>query len=440
MKRVALSLALLLLPGLLQAQGQNIAGTVVNATTGQALPRRAVTLIQLQGNMQTVAKTTTDEQGHYRFSQSGPGPFMVEADYNQVRYFAKVAAGQSETNVQVYDVSGDTTLVKVDAEIMVLQPDAGQLAVVNEYRIENGTQPPKTLNANQGLFRFRVPTGAQVDMVRVVGPGEMPLALQAAPTAQHDVYAVNSPLRPGETKVQVSYRVPYPALKAALAETPVFAPNHFEVYVPTPMQFDGAGLTQVGAQDGYKVFGVAAGPVAATLHFNVSGDAPMPAAPADPGAANADGSPTGATGSVPGSDANSAAPTQPTAAPAAVPAPTFVERNLWVILAMLGLGAAGGFGMLLAQPKPAKAEDYGEPLVLALPRPAALPPHDASAAMPFAAGNSSAPTAPLVDSLLQLKDDLFLLEVRRHTRNIGEAEYLHQRAQISERMDRLAGH
>ncbi|MGH9519175.1 MAG: carboxypeptidase-like regulatory domain-containing protein, partial [Terriglobales bacterium] len=188
MKKLLLMLVLLLLTPMAWAQGQNISGTVVNATTGQLLPRRAVTLIQLQGNMQNVAKTTTDEQGRYRFSQSGPGPYMVEADYNQVRYFAKVTAGQSETNVQVYDVSSDPSLVKVDAEIMVLQPDAGQLAVVNEYRIENAAQPPRTLNSAKGLFSFRVPPGAQVDMVRVVGPGEMPLALQAVATAQHDVY------------------------------------------------------------------------------------------------------------------------------------------------------------------------------------------------------------------------------------------------------------
>ena len=410
--------------------GQNVAGTVTNLTTGQPLGNALVTLVQLQGSMQKVGSTTTDASGHYRFSQSTPGPFLVEVDYQSVPYFAQVTTGQSETNVQVYDAIHDANLVQVDAEIMVLQPDAGQLAVVNEYRVENGVQPPRTLTSAAGLFRFRVPTGASLDMVRVVGPGEMPLARAATPTAEHDVYSVASPLRPGETRIQVSYRVPYPALKAALAETPVIRPAHFEVYVPGAMTFTGAGFTKVGAQDGYTVYGIASGPVAATLQFQVAGDAPLPQAASSAAGAATDSGGTGA----PAAD-GAAASSSATAAPAAAtPAPTFLERNLWTVLAFLGLAAAAGFGMLLAQPEPV-------PLPTGLPVAPTVemvePQHTALPASPMGKISSALPAAP--EALAQLRDDLFLLEVRQHTGNMPEAEYAKKRAEIHARMDKLAG-
>ncbi|MGH9418185.1 MAG: carboxypeptidase-like regulatory domain-containing protein, partial [Terriglobales bacterium] len=147
--------------------GQNITGAVLDMTTGAALGNAPVTLVLLQGSMQPVGSTTADAQGHYRFSQTQSGPYMVETDHQGVSYFAQVTPGQSETNLNVYDVARDPKLMDVDAEIMVLQPDQGQLAVVNEYRIENALRPLRTLAQKGGMFRFRVPAGAHVDMVHV---------------------------------------------------------------------------------------------------------------------------------------------------------------------------------------------------------------------------------------------------------------------------------
>lgn len=418
--------------------GQNIAGSVLNLTSGQPLPHATVSLVQLQGSMNTLATTATDSSGHYRFSENAPGPFMVQTQYQGVAYFAKVADGQTETNVQVYDVSHDAAQLRVDAEIMVLQPDQGQLAIVNEYRIENGLQPLRTLAAPGGMFRFRVPVGAHVDMVRVVGPGEMPLARTATPTADHDVYSVDAPLRPGETRVQISYRVPYAGLKAALTETPVTAPAHFEVYVPDAMTFAGDGFTQVGTQQGYKVFGVAPGAVAATLRFNVSGDAPMPT-----DAASDAGVP--ASGAAPATDAAANNVAAAPAAAAAVPAPTLLERNRWTIFILLALAAAAGLGMLLAKPEPEVIP------VSAVTMPSVEPVRNAPglAYHATAALNAPPPTQltgtpyraalPSADDLNRLKDDLFLLEVRRHTGRIPEAEYQALRAEINSRMDHIAG-
>jgi hypothetical protein len=39
----------------------------------------------------------------------------------------------------------------------------------------------------------------------------------------------------------------------------------------------------------------------------------------------------------------------------------------------------------------------------------------------------------------RLKDDLFLLEVQRHTGRIADSEYDQQRAALNRRLDQLAG-
>lgn len=393
--------------------GQNVVGTVLNLTTGSPLANAKVTLVQLQGNMNNVGQTTTGASGHYRFSENIPGPFMVRVDYQGVPYFAKVATGQSETNVSVYSVSSDATLLRVDAEIMVLQPDQGQLAVVNEYRVENGLQPMRTLAAKGGMFRFRVPAGAHVDMVRVVAPNEMPLAHSALPTADHSVYSVDTPLRPGETKIQISYRIPYAGAKAAITEAPVFVPAHFEVYVPQPMQFSGAGFVQVGAQQGYNVYGVTAAAVPKSVSFAVSGNAPLPSEVTNGSSAGA--APPASSAST-GPEA-AAAPV-PAAASGAVPMPTLLERNKWTVFIVLALLAAAGFGILLSRSEK-------QPVVAA-----------AGVAPAAAAPSPSAP--PMGDELARLKDDLFLLEVRHHTGHISDAEYAQSRAALNARMDTLA--
>lgn len=393
--------------------GQNVVGAVFNLTTGSPLANAPVTLVQLQGNMNSINHTRTDASGHYRFSENVPGPFLVQVDYQGVPYFAKVTDGQAETNVSVYNVSSDINLLRVDAEIMVLQPDQGQLAVVNEYRVENGLQPMRTLAAKGGMFRFRVPPGAHVDMVQVVAPNEMPLARTALPTADHNVYSVETPLRPGETKIQISYRVPYAGAKAAITETPVFVPSHFEVYVPQPMQFSGSGFAQVGAQQGYNVYGVTSAAVPKTVNFAVSGTAPLPSEVTN-GSASGAAPPASSASSGP----EAAASPLPAAASGAVPMPTLLERNKWTVFIVLALIAAAGFGLLLSRSEK-------QPVTVAAGlAPAVAPPTPAP--------------PPLGDELARLKDDLFLLEVRHHTGHISEAEYTQSRAALNARMDTLA--
>jgi len=384
------------------ALSAQITGTVSNGTTPGPVAGAAVSLIQLQGGMQPVADTHTDAAGHFSFPQSAPAgaPMLVKVDYKGVPYFQPLPPNQTQTTVEVFEPSADESQLHMAAHLIVVQPEQQQLAVVDEYVLENSLEPKRTLYRDGGLFRFRVPTGTQPDGARVIPPSGMPISRPPVPTASTGIFTVDYPVRPGETRIQVSYRMPYGALHADLTERPLYAADHLRVYVPAPMQFSGANFTALAPQEGFNVYEAqgavrpeATGP---GFRFAVSGDAPPPAAPQAGG------------GEAQGGEAQGGATAATTAPDQAPPPKSFLERNLWVILAFLVMGAAGGFGFLLSRPKTAT------PM---------------AAAAPAGAG----------DPLARLRDELFLLEVRRTTGDIGGPEYQSARAALDRRMKQLAG-
>lgn len=397
------------LPGLLLALTLSataaITGSVENASNGKPVRGAAVTLVQLEGGMQPIAHTTTDASGKFQFSQTPPAgqPMMVQVQFQGVPYFQPLPPGQTSTSIQVYNASGDASQLQLDSVVMVLQPAGKWLAIIEQDDIQN--QRKLSYYRKGGIFRFRVPKGVKPDGARVIGPSGMPIAQNPQPTGQPDVYSIDYPVRPGDNKFQLSYRLPYDTQKASLQIDPVFPVAHFEVYVPTQMSFHGDAFKLLGGQQGYDVYDVsgAKGPYT----FSVSGTAPMPEIDTN--------------GHLDNSGSGAAAQPQAPAAPAGdpdvgkVPAKTFMEKNLWVVAALLGMAATAGFGMLLARPR---AQTAG------------------TAPAPVAPATPAGPV--LDDDMKKLKDDLFLLEVRRHTGNIDDAEYARLKQELDARMARLA--
>ena len=411
--RIAVVPALLLAMAL--AASAAITGQVQNGSHGdQPVQGAEVTLVQLQGTMQPVAHTTTDAAGKFQFSQSTPAgqPMLVRVVYEGVPYFQPLPPGQTDATVEVFDASSDASKLQLESIVMVVQPAGKWLAIIEQDEINN--QEKRAYYKKGGLFQFRVPPGVKPDGARVIGPSGMPVAQDPKATGKPGIYTIDYPVRPGDNKIQISYRLPYDAQKATLTVHPVYPVAHFEVYVPTPMSFEGAAFKLLGEQQGYKVYDISGG--AGPYRFSVSGTAPMP----DLGNGNGSDSNTGAQGQ-PGE----AQGTQPAPEPAPgagpdvgkTPQPTFLDKNLWVFAALLGMAVAAGFGILLSRPRAQTAPTAPE-----VPVPA------------------PAPAVPIADDeMKKLKDDLFLLEVRRHTGNIDDAEYARLKQELDQRMERLAG-
>ncbi len=407
--------AVMALAAILPAQTAQLRGTVENGTTGRMQPGAQVRLLLPAANMQTIAQTRSRAGGKFQLAlPENPGTLVLEASYQGVDYFQTLPPAARQTQMQVFNATGSSRRLRIHEMATVLQPENGDLAVVNEFVIRNRLSPPVTWYQPKGMFRFAAPRGIIPDGAQVIGPNGMPIRKNPHPTRQAGIYRIAYPLRPGETRIQISYRIPYAQKQARVPLTALFPVDGMQVYVPPPMRFAAPGFTLGGAADGYQVYQRAA-PMGGNIIAQVSGTAAVPAAmqaqantgsgPAsNPAGASAEGAEN------PGTAQGSAAAGPSSGAPRA----SFVERHQITLLLCLALLAAAGLGYMLSRPD--------APLLAAA----------GAASLPADAG--TAPARPADADLDKLKNELFLLEVRRNTGDIDAQEYERRHAALAARL------
>lgn len=208
MKTVRLSLLTLIA---LAPAFASVEGVVMNGTTGQPQPNVIVSLVQPgQAGMQTLGSTKTDAQGKFRIEKDTQGPQLVQAFYNGVQYNKMVFPGAPPTGIQVdvFDATKKPGVAKVEQHFIVLQPSATDMTVSEGilYKDDGKTTYNDPVN---GTCRFYLPPEANGKVtVTVNAPGGMPIQRPAEPTKEPNVYKVNYPLKPGETRFDLNYTVP----------------------------------------------------------------------------------------------------------------------------------------------------------------------------------------------------------------------------------------
>ncbi|MEO7142631.1 MAG: hypothetical protein ABI165_03930 [Bryobacteraceae bacterium] len=189
-----------------------IDGTVVNATTRKPQASIGINLVQpSQAGMQKLAATTTDAQGKFSFAQPAEaGPMLLQVIYKGVDYNHLLTPGAPTTGVDVdiYDVSSAAGEAKVARDMILLEPSATEVSVDETVLYQNAGKTTYSDPAH-GTFRFYLPeaAGGKV-LVNATGLQGMALRQQAEKTREPNVYKVNFPLKPGETRFDVTYTVP----------------------------------------------------------------------------------------------------------------------------------------------------------------------------------------------------------------------------------------
>ncbi len=82
------------------------------------------------------------------------------------------------------------------------------LRVVENFFVKNDSDPPKTQFSDRP-FEFYLPAGAVVEGSAALGPGGMPVQASPVPLGDPNHYAFIFPIRPGETRFQITYHLPY---------------------------------------------------------------------------------------------------------------------------------------------------------------------------------------------------------------------------------------
>jgi Carboxypeptidase regulatory-like domain len=236
----SLLIAVLLLVATGLVSAQSITGTVTNGTTGKPAAGADVTLLSLSQGMQEIGSTKTDAQGKFSFpAPSDRAPHMVRVDHGGVGYFPQggpIMPGASTAEVTVYDTAKKLDGLSQTVEVDRYQSEDGkQLQVIALFAIQNGSNPPRTMDADR-TFSFVLPAGAQLDSSDAKGPGGQPIQSPTNATGQKNTYAFDFPLKPGETQFQISYHMPYSG-EASFAPKPLADVQHFVVMLPKGMTF-----------------------------------------------------------------------------------------------------------------------------------------------------------------------------------------------------------
>ena len=257
------------------ASAGTVTGVVRNGTTGAVVASQDVVLIQLQGGMETVANTKTDAQGRYTLEHpsAGQSPVLIRVNYRGVNFHQSVPPGRGVADVEVFDSTSDPAAVEVVSRAIIFQPNGPSLLVGEEVSLHNHSKPPKAYFKSDGTFEFEVPEGAELGQVAAWGPSGMPTQQGTIDKARNR-YAIAFPIRPGENGVRFAYQLPYPNNAAVLRVLAVNPAQRVSLIAPPTMQVQAEGFVPAGTDQGWNIYtreNVSAG---ARLTISVSGTAP----------------------------------------------------------------------------------------------------------------------------------------------------------------------
>ena len=226
-------------------------GTVVNRTTGKPQPGATVTLFKFgSAGPEALASVQSDAGGKFRIPQDLPqGPSLIETAYQSVTYNRMLEPGGAGSNLEleVFETSRRPSSARVAQHMVVLEPQGPQLSVSETFFFSNSGKLTYHDPAS-GTLRFFLPEAVQGQArVMVTAPQGMPIQRAPGRTSQPNLYKLDFPIKPGETRIELSYT-------AALAEPATFSGKMFypgvptRLAVPNGMALLGEGLESLGRE------------------------------------------------------------------------------------------------------------------------------------------------------------------------------------------------
>ena len=401
----------------------SITGTVTNKTVNKPAAGDKVVLIQLQGGMRESNTTTTDGQGKFTLELPDAGPHLIRVDHEKAGYFHIAPPGTRSVDIDVYDVAESVSGVTTEANVMRVETDPQGLHVIQNYFVKNASTPPRTQLSTHS-YEIYLPEGAQIEASAAMAPGGMPVSSSPVPMGEKGRYAFVFPIRPGETRFQVSYRLPYSG-SLKFSERLSLPAENVAIILPKSMKFTPSATTAfqpINDDATAQTFLAKNVSTATPVEFTVSGTGSMPreAQGGEGGAAQGGAAAGGAASDQPASpEAGSAAAASDTRPGGGlgnpIDTPDPLTKYRWWILGSLSLILAAAAAFFLRS-QPQGAAVAGGPAV-----PVAV------SAGSFLASPSSVSAGAVTSGsglLAALKEELFALETERLEGKLTDEEYL----------------
>jgi hypothetical protein len=270
---------------------------------------------------------------------------------------------------------------------------------------------------NDHNFEFYLPAGAKVEQLQARSPNGQPIAAEAVPQSEKNRYAINFPLRPGETQFELEFTLPYTG-EIKLDPKPLYPAAHLVIVFPKTMQFAAATpSTYQSMQDPNQ--GDSNVEVAqqikpgAPLGFTLKGTGVINESPAD----TASGAAQQQDQQPQGRDSRPAENRPGGGLGVPIDAPDPLQQYRWYILGAFALLLAfGGWMVMKRQPATAIAVTSAASSAPATPAPVG---------------------PPAKSSLLEaLKEELFQLEVERKQGKITPEDYEKAKAALDQTLER----
>jgi hypothetical protein len=259
-----------------------------------------------------------------------------------------------------------------------------------------------------------IPEGAQISGADAQGPNGQPISISPQPLGPKGHYTLPYPLKPGETRFQVAYEVPYSGeatfsptvlhpwnhVVLVLAPSITWKPKNAALFQHMDEQQGGEGNVQIASN-------VKAGQ---DISFRISGTGSFP----NPEEA-VQSSPPNPRDSRPGGGLGPP-----------IDAPDALAKYRWLILGALAVVLAGGAYISVTRgPKPVTATEPESGATAPLPQPAGT------------VQTTSTAAATSGNALLEaMKDELFQLEIERQQGIITQEDYEKQKAALDQTLKR----
>ncbi len=291
------------------AQATTVTGTVTNKTTGKPAAGDPVVLVDVQAGMGEVAHATTDANGRYSLVEPGNSPYLVRVTHQGAGYFVAAPEGPTPANITVYDVAKQVKGVFIEADVLEVETENGQLKVNERFFVHNTSSPPTT-QWSEKSFEVVIPAEAVVDGVGGQRPNGLPTSIKMDPEGAKGHYAFNFPIQPDDgdkdTLFQLDYHMPYSGNRFAFHAQVTLPADNFAVLLPKSMSFtpavDGA-FKSVPEDPAVQTFILKNPAPGTSIDFTIAGTGSIPREqqgtpgaqqPAGMGAQGASGSDAGA--------------------------------------------------------------------------------------------------------------------------------------------------
>jgi len=227
-----------------------INGTVINQSTGKPQAGATVGIYTMgnQNGLELVDQAKSDAQGKFTVSKDLPGMLLIRTAFGGITYNHRLSPNDPRTNLSldVFDVSKNPGGAKVDKHMILFEPSGEQMAVTETFLLSNSGKSA-WYDPDAGTIRIYSPANASKPSVQGTAPGGAPIGAALVKTTSPDVFGVDFAVKPGDTRFDVSYTVPYKEGQTYAGKVPTKDENTYLI-VPQGVELKAENVNDLGTE------------------------------------------------------------------------------------------------------------------------------------------------------------------------------------------------